>query len=476
MSQSLVERLADFTADVTFNDLPSAVVVESKRLVLDSLGCAMAGVNHPKGRIGIDYGRLTGGDSSDATIIGTNHRTSLFGAAFANGELINALDFDAVLPPGHVVPYVLPGALAVGESRAAGGAELITAVALAHEMSNRVGKAMDYHREVDQGKVTLSPVLGFSSTVFGATAAIGKMKRDTSETVANGLAIAATIAPPNTMRSWLAHFPSTTTKYLLAGSLTQSALTAAHMAEFGHRGDLQVLDDAEFGYPRFIGTRRWEPGVITEGLGTEWFFPQEQTYKPYPHCRVLHGLLDILSSIMESNDLRPEEIDAIHAWGEAWVDHPIWRNREIEHVVDGQFSIAHGLAVAAHRIPPGPKWQDREVVFNPSVLDLMGKVRFDPHPSWIDEYQRNHASRPSRIEVSARGATYVAEGIFPKGSPSLDPRTMMTDEELVEKFRVNAEGLLSDVQATSLAAAILDLENVPDIRMMMRMTAPGGSF
>ena len=51
-----------------------------------------------------------------------------------------------------------------------------------------------------------------------------------------------------------------------------AAITAASMAELGHRGDLQALDDQEFGYPRYIGTRRWEPSAITTGLGDEWKF------------------------------------------------------------------------------------------------------------------------------------------------------------------------------------------------------------
>jgi 2-methylcitrate dehydratase PrpD len=151
MTRTIAEQLADFTANADFTSLPAEVVNESKRLVLDSLGCGLAAVGHPKGRIGIEYGQMTGGSGSDATIIGTSHRVSVFGAAFANGELINALDFDAVLPPGHVTPYVLPGALAVGESLGVSGKDLIVAVALAHEMSYRFGKAMDYHRVLKDG-------------------------------------------------------------------------------------------------------------------------------------------------------------------------------------------------------------------------------------------------------------------------------------------------------------------------------------
>ena len=55
---------------------------------------------------------------------------------------------------------------------------------------------------------------------------------------------------------------------MLGGNLTQSALTASFMAELGHTGDMQILDDREFGYARFIGTRRWLPEEITTNLGT----------------------------------------------------------------------------------------------------------------------------------------------------------------------------------------------------------------
>src|SRR5689334_17565552 len=122
MANTIVRQLADFAHDVDFASLPAPVVEECRRIVLDSLGCALAATDEPKGSIGIEYGRVMGGSGS-ATIIGTPHRVSMFGAAFANGELINALDFDAVLPPGHVTPYVLPGALAVAETLQLSGKE-----------------------------------------------------------------------------------------------------------------------------------------------------------------------------------------------------------------------------------------------------------------------------------------------------------------------------------------------------------------
>ena len=124
---------------------------ECKRDILDSLGVALAGIDHPRGRIGVEMGRRIGGTAGDATIIGTGERTTVYGAAFANSELLNALDADSVLLPGHVA-YVLPGAFATAEVHQRSGKDLIAAVAVSHEISYRFGAAMAGYRDTKDGK------------------------------------------------------------------------------------------------------------------------------------------------------------------------------------------------------------------------------------------------------------------------------------------------------------------------------------
>lgn len=469
MTETIIETLARFACGTRFADLPETVVEETKRVLLDSVGCALGGTGNPKGRIGIDYGRILGGSGGDATILGTADRVSAVGAAFANAELMNALDFDAVLPPGHVSPYVIPGALATGESLHGPGEELITALAVAHEISYRFGKSMDWTRDTEDGKVSVSAVLGYTSSVFGAAAAIGRLRGLTADVVASALGIVGSISPVNSHRSWMNHAPSSTIKYTMAGAVAQTAMTASFMAELGHRGDLQILDDAEYGYRRFIGTKRWVPGNLTDGLGTDWRYPAENSYKPYPHCRVMHGLFDALIDLMEQNDLKPEEIEALRAWGEGWIMLPVWLNDSIGHVHDGQFSVKHGLAVAAQRIPPGPAWQDPNLVFSPAVLGLMDRIAFDAHPDYVTAIARHPASRPSRIEIDARGTTFTAERQYPKGSPSPDPSSFMSTDELIAKFMVNAAGVLAKSQAEAAVAAILGLEEADDVSHAVRL-------
>lgn len=462
MAQTMIQQIAEYSTAVDTGSITAEAKHETKRLILDSIGCALAATEDPKGRIGIEYGTQLGAGREEATVFGTDKRLSILGAAFANGELINSLDFDAILPPGHVSPYVIPAALAEAEHRGTSGAEVLVSLAIAHDLSYRLGKAMDYLRDIKDGKVSNPRVYGYSSTIFGAVAALMRVRGAGAELTAHALGIAGCTVPVNSHMAWVRHAPSTTIKYTVAGSMVQTALTAAGLAELGHRGDVQLLDDPEFGFPAMIGTTRWEPERITRNLGSEWAFVNESSIKPYPHCRVLHNVFDVLTAVLERDDIRPEEITAIRVFGEAFVDQPIWQNQEIGHLQDGQFSINHGIAVAAHRVRPGKEWQTPEMVHSESVMALMKKVTHKPHPEYVKLLSDHPSSRQARVEVDARGTTFSDEKRFPKGSPSSDPESYMTDEQLVAKFLHNATGVMRPDAADEVVAMIMGLEDVAD--------------
>ncbi len=469
MDYPLIDDFTDFVCSTGFDDLPAEVVEESIRNILDSIGCALAGMSHQRGQIGARFGALQRGN--EATILGTGERASIFGAAFANAEAINALDFDAILPPGHVAPYCFPAALAMGELLKSSGKDLILATALANEISNRIGKAMDYTRDVRDGKMSPPTVWGFSSTVFGSTAGVAKMKGLDRDNVHNAISIAGLSSPVNAAACWREHSPPTTLKYNLAGAITQTALTATYMAEFGHRGDAQIFDP-EFGYPKFSGTRRWEPANTVKDLGKVWNFPKEASFKFYPHCRVLAAPLDALIGLVREHQLKPDEIEGIKAWVEGFLVRPLWLNRDITHVTDAQFSVAHGLALGAHDFVPGPDWQDPEKVYAPSVMRLMERTEHVVHPDYVKQLTGDADARPTRVEVRARSKTFVAERTHPRGTSRPGSPEYFTTPELIDKFMINASYVVPEKQAAELVDQVRNLASLKDVNGLTAIIRP----
>src|SRR5215813_13547747 len=139
MKTTLAHQLANYSSSFRFEDLSKEVVHEVKRRVIDSLGCALGAWNEEPcviaRKVASDFSAKHG-----ATIIGTKHKAPPDWTAFANGCCIRYFDYnDTYLSkePAHPSDNI-SAALAVAESVAASGHELITAIALAYEVQCRL--------------------------------------------------------------------------------------------------------------------------------------------------------------------------------------------------------------------------------------------------------------------------------------------------------------------------------------------------
>ncbi|OGA27667.1 MAG: hypothetical protein A3I01_02090 [Betaproteobacteria bacterium RIFCSPLOWO2_02_FULL_65_24] len=467
---TLIETLAQFALATRFDDLPRDVVSETRRILLDAFGCALAGTTSERGKSGMKLARLIGAPASECTVLGTGEKLTRFGASFANGELINGFDHDPVLPPGHVSPFVIPPLLALAEQRHASGRELIAAAAVAHEISTRVGQSMRGNRDVSEedlrsGRMDVPPVMGHSCCIFGSTAAAGRLLGYDREATSQAMAHGGHIAPMQTLSKWNKTTPVATTKYLMAGWMCQAALTAAHMAELGYVGDKSLLE-GDYGFWKFAGSTRWDPEFLVRELGREWLFPPITVFKHYACCRVIHNALDCFGKIIGEHQLQPHEIEKITAYIEASSRQPVWLNRSINTQVDAQFSVAYNFAVLAHRVPIGPEWQDRETMTDPDILGFMDKVSHEPHPDYMRMLREDPNSRLAKVEVRARGRTFVEESKYPRGSQSL-PGTRMSDEELIAKFKRNAARGLPWRKIDRAVEQVMGLEEVQDVAALV---------
>jgi 2-methylcitrate dehydratase PrpD len=179
MMRTATRVLSAHVSGLSLEAVPEHVRHEAKRLVLDTLGCLIAGVGCEIGSIASAMAAWFGGQSR-ATIAGAQARGSVLGAIYANARTANALDFDETFPVGaHFGSAGVVAALALAEELGLSGPEMLLAAIAGYEFAGRVASYIGPVVHIDSGRVVGFPdVWGVAApVVFAAAAATAKARR-----------------------------------------------------------------------------------------------------------------------------------------------------------------------------------------------------------------------------------------------------------------------------------------------------------
>lgn len=475
MFEGVTQQLAKSVTTIKYDDLPQEVVEKIKLMLLDSIGCALAGHITDRGRIALELVEEFGGNPQ-ASIIG-NHRTSYTLAAFINSELINALDYDYDGPlTGHVGPYVTSPCLAMAEREHASGEDFILALALANEIGGRVTSSLAQHYVLKEEPPYYeeSPHFSQTSTIFGGVAGTGKLLGLDVNQLSNAFGIAgASTAVPAQMKWQHLPGPAIMTKYnCWTGWLSQLATVAALLAKKGYTGDKTILD-GEWGYWKIVGSPFFKVERLFEGLGEVWHI-EEVDFKLYPVCRINSAAVDGINQLMQEHEIKPQEIENIVVKGPPMGLAPLRVGMEMESFADIQFRNTYITAVAVYYgRSPSPAWQMPAIYNSPEVKAMAEKVKTELHPraSEITASRIKVGKLPifwdQIVEITARGKKFIAEIPIPKGSPG----NPVSKAELVEKFRVNAAySRLKSSKTEQIVQMIDRLDKVADVTELTRLT------
>lgn len=461
---AVTPKLIRFVQEATFASLPSQMVHVTKRGLVDAIACAFAGSRADRGAIAVRLAKRFGG-SPESSVIGVAGKLSCVHAAFANGELVNALDFDAT---PHSPPNVIPPLLAVAEMKRLPGSALIAAVTAAHEVAWRLNAALSAYNSSYIEKGTSPDVFGNSNeAVLGAALGVGMLLGLDASRLANALGIAAYCCSLPVGKDWHdTRPPKPMIKYAPTGWLCNAAVMAGLQAEEGCTGNPAVLDGA-YGFPRFYGAARWDSDSVLRDLGSHWVSADFQ-FKPYACCRFFHSQLDCFIDIIDEHDLQPDEIDAVESLGM-----PFAANADPMNVTtqsDAQFSLPFNLAAAAHRIPRGPDWQDASVRRDPRLHAFMKKVTIGVDPGAQAAKRQDRRAWAARVTVSARGRNYVRETRYARGTPVAGFE--MSDEELARKFSDAAGRSLTGSAVDRALEELWHLDECPDVSLLLEALTP----
>jgi 2-methylcitrate dehydratase PrpD len=461
---SMTKELADFAARASFTDLPERVVHQTKRVILDTITCALAGYGTIIGKHSAEFVKELEG-KRESTVVGSGERVSCANAAFANAKMANALDFDGTLGDSHPGPMALFSGLAVGERTKATGKDLITSVAVGIDISSRIGSSWIAPNPVYERARTS----GMGFPIFAAVSSAGRILSLDATKMLQAFGIAGAYAPISSRRKWPVMPPGPLIKYLDAGWVTLGGVYAALLAHEGHTGYTTILD-GDTGFWRMIdpeGVNMCD--AMTKNLGDRWFI-MDYIFKYFPCCHWQHGPLHLLVRILKEQNLKPEEIERIIVRLNANIVY-ISSNINTDpcrpgNLVGAQFSVPYNIAMAALGITPGPLWNDPARMKDPRVLDIAKKVTVEVEPTIY--WPHNKSSLAGSIEVIAGGKTFSAYSDTIKGDSSI-PEMLMTDEELKAKCRDSLANILRAKQVEKLIEAAYSLEKIDDLATLTRL-------
>ncbi len=372
---SYTRLLSEFSSAVTTEGIPAAALDATRRLILDTLGCAVGGTGVPSSGI---VARVRSAGPVQATLLVDGARVGLLPAVHINAHRANALDAEETIRhSGHLAAATVPPALAVAEHLGSTGAEFVAAVCVGFDVAARIALSLRTLDTTPDGRTVISPVAGSSWAAFAAAVAAGRLLGLSVEAMANAFGLTVASAPMPIAGRWgVQASPRPMTKYGLYGAIAEAGVAAALLADAGMDGDTEVLD-GEHGFWRMNGSRSCDWDVLTSGLGTRWLV-SETSYKLFPACQWAMPALDLIYRITTEVGIVAEDIDAVDVRVPAAAITKHMAERTVHTVVDGQFSIPHLVALAVCGGPPGPDVFDRATPILSHLMARQGHAHLIP--------------------------------------------------------------------------------------------------
>ena len=456
--------LARFACRTSIADLPAPVIAATKANIFDTLACAAAGSSAPA--VGDTRGlAIEWGGAPQATILAFGDKVPAHHAAWVNGTMAHARDYDdthdaAVL---HAGVSVIPAALAAAELRGGvRGAEFIAAAVAGLETICRLGVATRIG--IIESGFIYTPLFGH----FAATVAAGRVLGLDVAQMVNALGIAYSQVAGNHQVTR----DGALTKRMQPGFAAQSALVSVQLARRGVRGAQATFEGVD-GFLRVYLRDRCDRDALRDRLGERYEFV-ELSYKPYPCCRFNHTAIDAALTLRASADFRPERIRRIRAAvnRQAFeaVCTPVDVRKAPRTVVHAQFSIPFTVATALVDGSVRLDHFDEASLRREDILALAQRVEAVVDEDIEREWSRNISPTELTIELDD-GTTKRIRVDWPLGHPRRPMSAADFDAKAVDCFRAAARPL-RDGAPRQLRKLVDGLESVADIRTLIHVLEP----
>jgi 2-methylcitrate dehydratase PrpD len=441
-------RLARHVESVRYEDLSPATLHSTKRALLDALGVMLAasGLSEDVQPF-VVMARAMGG-AGESSILGSWERVSASAAAFANGAMAHALDFEDSFDaaPTHPNASSIPAALAIAQSlQSVSGREFLTAIAVGCDVTCRL--ALSVGNALERSPWYPPPILG----AFGAVAAAAKLTRLNVEQIkdAFSLMLCQTACPGE-----IKHSEHSVIRAVREAFPAQAAVTSAMLAAKNVRGFDRPFE-GQGGFYRLFASGTCDEHALFAQLG-ERFYIDELSFKPWPCCRGTHPYIEAAQQLRDGHALDWRRIKSIRARigpVQRMLSEPVERKRAPSTVIDAKFSIPFTTATAFIAPEVTLDCFSVEKLRHSDVLSLSQCVEFD--------FQEQGASATNgAIDVELDDGHHLgAEIPQALGHPSRP----LDDSRLQAKFvdcAMRALKPMSREEAEGLCERVMDLDEI----------------
>ena len=452
MKMTLAEELSHYAYSLKYSDIPGNIVHESKKRIIDALGCGIGAFNAEPVRFSRKIAeRAKVNDGS--TLLGTRRTTTPDMASFVNGIMIRYFDYnDTYLSREPAHPSDNLGAcLSVASSEGANGKDLLLSVALAFEIQCRFCDTADLrHRGWDH------VCYGLVSTALASGRLMGLNSEKMTQAV--NLALNSHIAMRQVRAGELSMWKGCS--FANAG---RNGVFSALLAREGMTGPSPIFEGEMGFFKQVSGPFQ----INTEEFGgRKGSFKIGETYLKYFPAEIhsqtaIWAAIEARKEIEDLNNIVSVEI-ASHEAGYTILgkDPQKWAPATKE-TADHSLPYIVGIALLEGKIDNSSytpkKFKD------PKIVDFLKKLTVVEDKDLTAMYPEAIANR---VTVKLSSGRVISKQVnYHKGHP----KNPMSDQDVEKKFRTLTKRKLSENQTKQAMETLWTLEKLNDVSKLISM-------
>ncbi len=448
---TVAEDVARWLVALRYEDVPHDVIARAKRVLLDTLGCALGAIQAAPVRAAQQVVALQGGNPQ-ATILGLGRKASCDQAAFLNGMALRYFDYNdyiALGRPNHASINVAP-ALAVGEMQGASGQALLLGLIAGYELEVRLRDAIAAKRREGWDDTSIE-------AQYAAAATAGKLLQLDEVKLANALAIAGSNA--NTLAEVRRGAELTPAKGSAEPMAARNGVFAALLARAGLTYPLTIFE-GENGFAKMV-SGSLDEAILRQRSGD--FQILKSCIKLWPCVGTAQAPIAAALDIQKRQP-RAEEISSItvalsdFAYRQQAAYPEDIRTREhADHSIP--YLVARALLDGDVRVTDFEEKRFKD----PRALALKRRLAIRPEASLSNE------NLGANLEVMLQNGTVLTANVpIPPGN-MLNPAG---DAELTRKFLALSETVLGKARAQRAIEIILSADTMPDLGDLLNSVSP----